>query len=90
MERISAYGFQLSFSAVGKPRDNPWSESFFSILKKEIIHQQPCATREEARQRIFEYIETLYNTARTQKRMGYLNLRTFLSQCLYENAVSVH
>lgn len=89
MERISAYGFQLSFSDVGKPGDNPWSESFFSILKKEIIHQKPCATREEARQRIFEYIETFYNTARAQKRLGYLNPRTFLSQCLHENAVSV-
>jgi alanine racemase len=43
------------------------SNRFFSILKKEIIHQKPCSTREEARQRIFEYIETFYNTARAQK-----------------------
>jgi putative transposase len=89
MERISAYGFQLSFSDVGKPGDNPWSESFFSILKKEIIHQKPCATREEARQRIFEYIETFYNTSRAQKRLGYLNPRMYLSQCLHELVVSV-
>lgn len=89
MERISAYGFQLSFSDAGKPGDNSWSESFFSILKKEIIHQKPCATREEARQRIFEYIETYYNTSRAQKRLGYLAPMKFLSQCLHENVVSV-
>jgi putative transposase len=89
MEQISGYGFRLSFSDVGKPGDNPWSESFFSILKKEIIHQKPCATREEARQRIFEYIETFYNIARAQKRLGYLNPRAFMSQCLHENAVSL-
>jgi putative transposase len=89
MGTINAYGFQLSFSDVGKPGDNSWSESFFSILKKEIIHYKPCATREEARQRIFEYIETFYNTSRVQKRLGYLAPIQYLNQCLHENAVSV-
>ena len=89
MNQVSACGFQLSFSDVGKPGDNSWSESFFSILKKEIIHQRPCATREEARQRIFEYVETFYNTSRAQKRLGYLNPMKFLSNCQAEYAVSV-
>ena len=35
---ISSYGWKQSFSRVGMLGDNSWSESFFSILKKEIIH----------------------------------------------------
>ena len=89
MKQVRACGFQLSFSDVGKPGDNPWSESFFSILKKEIIHKQPCATREEARQRVFEYIETYYNTSRAQKGLGYLSPLRYLRNHQAEYAVSV-
>ena len=89
MAQLSAYGFQLSFSDVGKPGDNAWSESFFSILKKEIIHQRPCASREEARFRIFEYIETFYNPSRAQKRLGYLSPMEFLRTCQNENVISL-
>ncbi|NLA46121.1 MAG: IS3 family transposase [Firmicutes bacterium] len=39
----------------------------------EIIHWQFYKTREEARQRIFEYIEVFYNCQRAQKRLGYLS-----------------
>ena len=37
-EQVASYGWKQGFSAVGKPGDNVWSESFFSILKKEIVH----------------------------------------------------
>ncbi|MCG0823374.1 IS3 family transposase [Lactiplantibacillus plantarum] len=33
------YHWQRSFSALGKPGDNAWSESFFAIMKKELIYQ---------------------------------------------------
>ncbi len=89
MAQISAYGLQLSFSDVGKPGDNAWSESFFSILKKEIIHQQPCLSREEARVRIFEYIETFYNPSRAQKRLGYLSPIEFMRKSQHENMISL-
>jgi len=89
MKQVSACGFQQSFSDVGKPGDNPWSESFFSILKKEIIHKRPCASREEARQRVFEYIETYYNTTRVQKGLGYLSPIKYLRKCQAENAIIV-
>jgi Transposase and inactivated derivatives len=56
MAQIAAYGWKQSFSAVGKPGDNAWSESFFSILKKEIVHWRFYPTREAARQAIFEYM----------------------------------
>ena len=65
-------GLRQSFSRSGKPGDNAWSESFFSILKKEIVHWRFYPTRESARQAIFDYIEVFYNRARHQARLGHL------------------
>jgi putative transposase len=70
---IAGYGWRQSFSRVGKPGDNAWSESFFSILKKEIIHWRFYPTREQARQAVFEYVELFYNRQRAQKRLGYVS-----------------
>lgn len=80
MEHVASYCWQQSFSRVGKPGDNSWSESFFSILKKEIIHWRFYPTREQARQAIFEYIEVFYNRQRAQKRLGYLSPIQYLEQ----------
>lgn len=80
MQQIKGYGWVQSFSRVGKPGDNAWSESFFSVLKKEIIHWHFYPTREEARQKIFEYIEVFYNRERAQKRLGYLSPIQYLEQ----------
>ena len=79
MKQVSNYGWKQSFSFVGKPGDNAWSESFFSILKKEIVHWKFYPTRESARQAIFEYIEIFYNRRRVQKRLGYLSPIKFLN-----------
>lgn len=37
------------------------AESFFATLKTELCNHQRFATRAEARQAIFEYIEVFYN-----------------------------
>jgi putative transposase len=79
MEQAAIYGWKQSFSRVGKPGDNAWSESFFSILKKEIVHWRFYPTRELARQAIFEYIEVFYNRVRVQKRLGYKSPLEFLN-----------
>ena len=78
MKKVKEYGWKQSFSRVGKPGDNFWSESFFSILKKEIVHWRFYKTREVARQAIFEYMEGFYNQDRLQKRFGYLSPMQFL------------
>jgi putative transposase len=70
---LREYSILQSFSRVGKPGNNAWSESFFANLKKEIVHWRHFKTREEARQVIFAYIEGFYNTRRVQKRLGYLS-----------------
>lgn len=81
MAQVASYGWRQSFSAVGRPGDNAWSESFFSILKKEIVHWRFYPTREAARQAIFEYIEVFYNRIRVQKRLDYLSPLQFLNAC---------
>jgi len=79
MKQVSDFGWEHSVSRVGTPGDNAWSESFFSILEKEIVHWRFYSTRESARQAIFEYIEEFYNRRRVQKRLGYLSLMQFLN-----------
>ena len=77
---LEKYGFKQSFSRVGKPGDNAWSESFFANLKKEQVHWHRFNTIEEARQVLFEYIEVFYNRMRVQKRLGYLSPVQWLKQ----------
>ncbi len=88
-ELLRKLGFQQSFSRRGKPGDNAWSESFFSILKKEAVHWRNLQTRAETRQAIFAYIEGFYNTRRVQKRLGYLSPMEWLNHYTEELSMSV-
>ena len=80
MSLLARQGIRQSFSRVGAPGDNAWSESFFANLKKEAVHWVYFRTREEVRQRIFAHIEGFYNTRRVQKRLGYLSPMQWLKQ----------
>ena len=51
--------------------DNSPMESFFASLKKELVHGETYATREEARASLFEYIEVFYNRIRRHSSLGY-------------------
>ena len=68
---LQQYGFSQSFSRIGMPGDNAWSESFFSILKKEVVHPTKFHSRAQARQVIFDYIEIFYNRLRIQRKLGF-------------------
>ena len=89
MKLVADKGWKQSFSRVGKPGDNAWSESFFANLKKEIVHWRVYNTREEARQAVFEYIEVFYNRKRAQKRLGYLSPIQYLYNCLMTQLATV-
>lgn len=78
-----------SFSRVGMPGDNSWSESFFANLKKEAVHWEHFRTREEARRKIFAHIEGFYNTTRVQKRLGYLSPMQWIKQWIRRRQQSV-
>ncbi len=73
MKLLAKAGFRQSFSRVGVPGDNSWSESFFANLKKEAVHWTHFRTRDEARLKIFAYIEGFYNIRRVQKGLGCLS-----------------
>jgi len=88
MEYLSGHGIRQSFSRVGKPGDNSWSESFFATMKKELIHWSFYRTKDSVRAAVFEYVHCFYNGTRTQKRLGYLTPReSFNSMRLNELAM---
>ena len=83
---LQKYGFKQSFSRIGMPGDNAWSESFFSILKKEVVYPRKFDTRLQARQVVFEYIEVFYNRLRIQKKLGFLSPLDWLASLRTEVA----
>ncbi len=52
-------------------------ESFWGTLKTERVHHERYATREQARQSIFEDIEVFYNRKRQHSALGDLNPEQF-------------
>ena len=62
-----------SMSRQGNCWDNSVAESFFHMLKTELIYQQTWTTTEEMKQAIFEYIEVFYNRQRLHSTNGYLS-----------------
>ena len=57
--------------------DNAVVESFFSTLKKELIHRRAWQTRVEARSAIHEYIEVFYNRTRRHSYLGFVSPAAF-------------
>jgi putative transposase len=68
---LSGHGITCSMSRRANCWDNAPMESFFASLKKELVHDEDYATREEARSSIFEYIEVFYNRVRRHSSLGY-------------------
>lgn len=64
-------------SRKGNCWDNAVSEIFFASLKKELVHQTRYATREEARQSVFQWIEVFYNRVRLHSTLGYVSPEQF-------------
>jgi transposase InsO family protein len=61
---LRAHGIECSMSGRGNCWDNAVMESFFSSLKKDLIHRRSCPTREETVSAVHEYIEVFYNRYR--------------------------
>jgi putative transposase len=78
MSLLPQLGFRQSFSRVGMPGDNSWSESFFATMKKELVHWSHFETNAEARAAVFDYIYCFYNATRTQKGLGYMSPRDYV------------
>ena len=70
---LQKFGLAASMSQRGNCFDNAPMESFWGILKQELIHHHHHRTRREAMQDISEYIEVFYNRQRLQPRLGFLS-----------------
>jgi putative transposase len=68
---LAAHGIEPSMSRPGNCWDNAVVESFFSTLKRELIHHEAYASHAEARRSLFEYIEVFYNRRRRHSTLGY-------------------
>jgi putative transposase len=74
---LDKLGMQVSMSGKGNCFDNAPMESFWGMLKQELIYQYHFRTRSEARQAIMEYIELFYNRQRIQAKLGFLSPVTY-------------
>lgn len=69
---LAAHKMVQSMSGTGNCYDNAITETFFHTLKTELIYWERFETRDEARSKIFEYIEVFYNRQRLHSSLGYL------------------
>jgi putative transposase len=57
-------------SRKGMPYDNAVMESFFASLKQELTHHEQFKDRDEARTRVFDYIEVFDKPRAIAQRAG--------------------
>ena len=84
---LDQFGMIASMSRRGNCYDNAPMESFWGLLKNELVHHRKFKTRAEAIEAITEYIEIFYRRQRTQARLGYLSPAAFERQ-YYENRLA--
>ena len=76
-QQLQDAGLVASMSRKGMPYDNAVMESFFSSLKQELTHHERFATHDEARSKVFDYIEVFYNRQRLHSSLNYRSPATF-------------
>lgn len=74
---------QVSMSGTGNCYDNAPMESFFSLLKTELVHHERYATRQAARTSLFDYIEVFYNRQRIHSATDYLSPADYEARWLH-------
>jgi putative transposase len=84
---LDQFGMVASMSRRGNCYDNAPMESFWGLLKNELVHHRRFKTRAEAIQAITEYIEIFYKRQRIQARLGYLSPIAFERQ-FYEKRLA--
>jgi len=77
---LKIYGFICSMSRKGNCWDNAVAESFFHTMKTELVYTERYATRDIAKQSIFQYIEMYYNRVRRHSTLGSIAPAIFENQ----------
>ena len=85
-KKINKYHMKQSMSRKGDCWDNAVSESFFKILKAELICNVKYKSIQEANRSLFEYIEIFYNRKRIHSTLGFTSPVEF--RRLYERRVA--
>ena len=79
-DKLAEFDLQCSMSRVGNCWDNAVMESVWASLKTELVYQRTFATKQEAVDAIFEWIEVWYNRKRRHSSLGYVSPETYESQ----------
>lgn len=69
--RLIRCGIRASMGTVGDSYDNALAENLWSAVKTECVRRTEFATRAEANQALFEYLDGFYNPRRIQKGLGW-------------------
>jgi transposase InsO family protein len=72
-QQLAAHGIAGSMSRTGNCWDNAVVESFFSTLKRELVHRQTWATRGTLTRKLADYIHDWYNRERRHSTLGYVS-----------------
>ena len=76
-EKLSEFTLACSMSRVGDCWDNAVIESLWASLKNELVFQGTFATKQEARDAVFEWIVVWYNRKRRHSSLGYVSPEAF-------------
>ena len=76
---LDVFQIDQSMSRRANCYDNAMLESFFTLLKKELVDRCDFRTRKEAE--IFEWIECFCNRERIHSGIGYLTPSEFEAKC---------
>ena len=68
---LETHQVQISMSRRGNPWDNATCESFMKTLKCEEVYRSEYRNLTEARARIGEFLEEVYNQKRLHSSLGY-------------------
>lgn len=74
---LAQHHMLVSMSNVGNCYDNAPMESFFSLLKTELVHLERYPSRRDAKTSIFDYIEVFYNRKRIHSAIAYMTPMSF-------------
>jgi transposase InsO family protein len=69
--KLGEFDLKCSMSGVGNCWDNAVVESLWASLKNELVYQRSFATKQQARDAVFEWIEVWYNRKRRHSSLGY-------------------
>lgn len=72
-QALADVGIRASMGRVGTCWDNALAESFWAVLKNELIYTRAWPTRRAARTAIFDYIETFYNATRRHSALNFVS-----------------